>query len=321
MSNRLKRTLFIVAIFFILSVFFIYEGLPGNSKEFEPVPEKLFQEQLKPSAYLLILIMCSPNDTQSRQVIRDTWFKLNKKPAAIASRFVIGTSQISPKLLHLLHTENEGFKDMIFLEELKESYHNLTRKTLQTFVKAYETWDFKFVMKVDSDSFVRPIALLNALKTNAHPRLYWGFLDGRARPMVKGKWTEPGWMLCDRYLPYQLGGGYVIAYDLVEYIAKNSRLLKLYKNEDVSVGAWLAGLNVHYVHDPRFDTEWTSRGCNDEYLVTHKHDAPTMKHFYRTMERTGKLCTHQIQERPSYIYDFSVPPSQCCVRTNRSKIP
>lgn len=42
----------------------------------------------------------------------------------------------------------------------------------------------------------------------------------------------------------QLGGGYVLAHDLVEYLGRNSKLFKIYKNEDVAVGAWLAGIDV-----------------------------------------------------------------------------
>lgn len=83
----------------------------------------------------------------------------------------------------------------------------------------------------------------------------------------KGKWKESEWILCDRYLPYQvlsftkwrskrvsvnhkllqLGGGYVLAHDLVEYLGRNSKLFKIYKNEDVAVGAWLAGIDVKWV--------------------------------------------------------------------------
>lgn len=58
--------------------------------------------------------------------------------------------------------------------------------------------------QVDSDSFVRIGALLKALRDIQHDRLYWGFLDGRAKPIRKGKWKENDWVLCDRYLPYQV---------------------------------------------------------------------------------------------------------------------
>lgn len=68
----------------------------------------------------------------------------------------------------------------------------------------------------------------------------------------------------------QLGGGYVMSHSLASFIHRNRDQLKLYRNEDVSVGAWLAGLRVRYAHDPRFDTEFRSRGCNNEYLVSDK---------------------------------------------------
>lgn len=49
---------------------------------------------------------------------------------------------------------------------------------------------------------------------------------------------------CNNSFTFQLGGGYVLARDLVEYLGMNSKLFKIYKNEDVAVGAWLAGLDV-----------------------------------------------------------------------------
>ncbi|VBB32024.1 unnamed protein product, partial [Acanthocheilonema viteae] len=92
-------------------------------------------------------------------------------------------------------------------------------------------------------------------------------------------------------------------------------------NEDVSIGAWLAGLSVHYVHDPRFDTEFRSRGCNNQYIITHKQTLYSLKKLYASVVNTGKLCEKEYRIRPSYVYDWSVPPSMCCVRQNGSTIP
>ncbi len=95
-----------------------------------------------------------------------------------------------------------------------------------------------------SDSFVRVGILLKSLKDIEHPYLYWGFIDGRAPVHQSGKWMEKEWKLCDRYLPYAVGGGYVLSYQLVRFIGNNVQILKTYTSEDVSVGAWLAGLNT-----------------------------------------------------------------------------
>lgn len=66
-------------------------------------------------------------------------------------------------------------------------------------------------------------------------------------------------MLCDTYLPYALGGGYVLGRPLVAHVVAAAPLLAAYTSEDVSVGAWLAPLNVTRRHDVRFDTEWKVR--------------------------------------------------------------
>lgn len=113
-----------------------------------------------------------------------------------------------------------------------------------------------------------------------------------------------------------------MSHALTSFIAENVNLLRYYRSEDVSVGFWLAGLNVKYVHDPRFDTEFISRGCNNRYLVTHKHSRDQMLKYAESIRQTGRLCGDvEFQARPSYVYDFSVPPSQCCSRVNGSNIP
>lgn len=131
----------------------------------------------------------------------------------------------------------------IFLDDLEESYGQLTSKTLAVLQRFVKMARFNFVLKVDSgtcrreerlkmqstflaDSFVRIGVLLKALKDMEHPRLYWGFFDGRAPVHRRGKWMEPEWKLCDRYLPYALGGGYILAYDLAKFIVDNARYLK-----------------------------------------------------------------------------------------------
>jgi galactosylxylosylprotein 3-beta-galactosyltransferase len=113
----------------------------------------------------------------------------------------------------------------------------------------------------------------------------------------------------------------VLSRDLVEYVSRNALLLKMYRNEDASMGAWLAGLDVHYVHDPRFDTEFRSRGCSNQYLITHKQSPADLESLYRTLIDTGNLCRSEYRSRASYVYDWAQPPSLCCARGNDSRIP
>uniref|UniRef100_A0A0N5ALE0 Ubiquitin-conjugating enzyme E2 J2 n=1 Tax=Syphacia muris TaxID=451379 RepID=A0A0N5ALE0_9BILA len=288
-----------------------------------------------PMTYLLVAIMSHANNSVERTIIRDTWLKLSSKGNHLFSImelqtesvltvrhvFAVGTKNLPPNTMEHIEEEQGLYGDLLLLDTLVDTYANLSRKTLWTIDALCKKYDFKFLLKVDSDSFVRLGSFLQELRSIEHPYLYWGFLDGRARPRRKGKWAEKEWVICDRYLPYQLGGGYVLAYSLADFISRNKDLLKLYRNEDVSVGAWLAGLNVKYVHDPRFDTEFRSRGCSNEYLITHKQSVEVMEQLYRNIVKHGRLCETEFRTRPSYVYDWSVPPSLCCVRKNGSSIP
>ena len=60
-------------------------------------------------------------------------------------------------------------------------------------------------------------------------------------------------MRLSRYVPYALGGGYVLGRELVSFIAENARMLELYNSEDAAMGAWLGGFKVTRKHDTRWD--------------------------------------------------------------------
>ena len=171
---------------------------------------------------------------------------------------------------------------------------------------------------MDDDSFVVVDRLYDELKHTNYPSgLYWGFFDGRA-PVIRGekeKYRETEYVLCDRYIPYALGGGYVLSANIVGFLAANAPLLKSYRAEDASVGTWLAPLKVHRVHDTRFDTEWRSRGCANTDLVSHKQSVEEMRSKQYSLVSRGTLCERETVARGAYEYNWKVPPSKCCPRS------
>ena len=117
------------------------------------------------------------------------------------------------------------------------------------------------------------------------------------------------------YLPYALGGGYVLSRQLVNYIVINAPLLQSYQSEDVSLGVWLAPLNINRHHDIRFDTEYQSRGCIDSFLIQHKQSPLDMRAKYRSLQSLERLCSSgEIEHHLAYDYNWKVPPTRCCVR-------
>jgi len=260
---------------------------------------------------LVILIISSPQNSPNRKIIRETWGSDAAKRVPVKVLFVIGEEGIPSDLKFQLFKEQSAHSDLLFLP-LEDTYENLTKKLLFTLKIASEEYKFDYVMKCDDDTYVNIPLFMNALEKFNDEYLLWGYFSGKARVKSGGKWRQDGWFLCDRYLPYPLGGGYVIGRAVVEFIVKNHLLLSQYKSEDVSLGVWTAPLNITRFHDIRFATEYTSRGCMNDYLVLHKKSFSEMKQMYYNQKHKGVICDKEFLYFLPYTYNWSTFPSSCC---------
>lgn len=245
----------------------------------------------------------------------------------IVHYFVIGTEQLDFMSRDTLAKERTKHNDLLLLDNLTDSYGNLTLKLIQGLASISNMQSFKYLLKTDDDTYVKLDHLIEDLHeydgfvnhkhftpNGPRPDLYWGYFNGRATIKMHGQWKETNFSLCDRYLPYALGGGYVISNNLVNYIARDQHTLSRYTSEDVSMGIWLSALrNVHKRHDVRFDTAYLPRKCQHYHLVLHKRTTANMKDIYR-----GILCTHKlandtsVQRPPEYYYDWTQSQTRCC---------
>ena len=203
-----------------------------------------------PSVSLLILVLSSPSNVDVRNTIRQTWLSVSKKNHNYQAFFVVGDRGLNNKQVYDLAGEKSRHSDLLVLS-MHDTYSDLTKKLVKSLEFAHKNFRFDYVLKCDDDTFVDVERVVEELKVAKDPFLYWGFFDGRAPVQIKGKWADNSYKLCDKYIPYALGGGYVLGRELVKFISENSRLLELYNSEDVTVGAWLAGLKVNRKHDVR----------------------------------------------------------------------
>ncbi|XP_053308052.1 beta-1,3-galactosyltransferase 6 [Spea bombifrons] len=287
---------------------------PPQSRHSQQQPHPVGPLEKSVSAFLAVLIVSGHKNAERRSIIRSTWLSAAPRAGELWCRFVLGTAGLSEEEAASLEMEQQRHGDLLLLPELRDSYENLTAKLLHMYVWLDRHVHYKFVLKADDDTFARLDLLLDELRPKEPRRLYWGFFSGRGRVKSAGKWKESAWVLCDYYLPYALGGGYVLSWDLVRYLSLSKDFLAHWQSEDVSLGVWLAPLEVNRVHDPRFDTEYKSRGCSNKYLVTHKQSIEDMLEKHQTLAKEGKLCKEEVKLRLSYVYDWGVPPSQCCQR-------
>ncbi|XP_049944387.1 beta-1,3-galactosyltransferase 6-like [Schistocerca serialis cubense] len=278
------------------------------------------------SQFLVVLAVSSPASEERRRVLRDTWFRSCSQDLDAKCYFVVGMGGLDEEDTRRLLEERDLHHDMLLLPDLVDTPANLTLKVLKAFVWADNKALAQYVMKCNDDSFVRLTQIMNEIKEGdtapSAASIYWGFFDGHSPVEAVSKWWDTDWVLCDYYLPYAHGGGFVLGSRLLRYITRNQDDLLLYYKDDVAVGTWLAPLkNVRRVHDPRFDTESVSRGCHNSYLVTHQKSADEMVAMWQRLRwGSNQPCPEgqETRHRLSYNYDWTSPPSRCCRRRDPS---
>jgi galactosylxylosylprotein 3-beta-galactosyltransferase len=265
---------------------------------------------------LVVMVLSSLKGRDRRDTIRQTWAKDHETISpSVLVRFAIGMEGVAAEDAVTIEMEASTYHDLLLLPNLQESYSNLTRKMLVGMTALDALFEFSYLLKCDDDTFIVLETIAKELGQRTDKRsLYWGFFDGRAHVKRAGKWVEKDWFLCDRYLPYALGGGYVVSHDLVRRVITNSDGLTMYNSEDVSMGVWLSAYNAERKHDMRFNTEFVSRGCRNSYIVSHKQSVNDMLSKHHLLQSRGTQCEKEFQTRLSYVYNWSSEPTKCCER-------
>ncbi|XP_051206407.1 probable beta-1,3-galactosyltransferase 8 [Lolium perenne] len=233
-----------------------------------------------PKAFVVVGINTAFSSKKRRDSLRDTWVprgeKLRRleKEKGIVVRFVIGHSATPGGALdRAIDVEEAETRDFMRLDHV-EGYHELSSKTRIYFAAAVATWDAAFYVKVDDDVHVNLGMLTNRLaRYRTTPRVYVGCMKSGPVLSQKGvKYHEPeSWKFGDegnKYFRHATGQIYAISRDLASYISINQPILHRFANEDVSLGAWLIGLEVEHVDDRSLccatppDCEWKKQAGN-----------------------------------------------------------
>ena len=232
-------------------------------------------EQYKQPNLLYILILTAPSHFSNRQSIRSTWLDTAGDYGLIKYSFFIGNIGVPVPIMSEVIKEKDYYGDITILHGVEEVYERLSRKVLQAFSWVAKHIDAVYFLETDDDCYVVMKTLYEIVSSGSLPitKLMFGPIQISAPIQTMGKWAEFGWYLCDAYLPYALGVGYIITQDVVKYIRRNRHMLTHYNNDDLSVGAWVAPLNLTYIIDnervtllpnPCTPSTWVIHGCDYE---------------------------------------------------------
>ncbi len=246
----------------------------------EPNPEP-------PKKHLLcILIHNRATSRVNRDTIREAWLNDYKSDPRVMARFVIGTRNLTQDVVVKLVEEQSEYGDILLLDQLVDSYYNLTRKLLYSVQWMDKHGSCEYLLKCDDDVMVHLGPILDELASrNSTKGLYWGFIENKAQVQSRGKYAESNWDLCPRfYLPYAYGGGYILSGELVHIIASHKGTVRLYANSDVSMGVWLAPYDIEHKHDVRFESYPPG---------TYSHNDQALIHVVKKLEDIWELATFQ----------------------------
>ncbi|XP_049361373.1 beta-1,3-galactosyltransferase 7-like [Solanum verrucosum] len=230
--------------------------------------------------FMVIGINTAFSSRKRRDSIRETWMpqgaKLHRleQEKGIVVRFMIGHSAISNSILdRAIDSEDAQHNDILRLDHI-EGYHELTAKTKAFFSLAVAKWDAEFYVKIDDDVHVNLGTLAATLaRHRLKPRVYIGCMkSGPVLYQKSVKYHEPEfWKFGEtgnKYFRHATGQIYAISKELATYVANNRPILHKYANEDVSLGAWLIGLEVEHIDDRNLccgtppECEWKAQAGN-----------------------------------------------------------
>ncbi|KAL5988074.1 hypothetical protein ACLOJK_035837 [Asimina triloba] len=153
----------------------------------------------------------------------DALRKLEEKGVVI--RFVIGRSaNRGDSLDRNIDDENRVTKDFLILEGHEEAHEELPKKAKFFFATAVERWDAEFYLKVDDNINLE--------------------LDGLISILESHRGQQGAYMGC-------MKSGDVISEDAS---------LQTYAHDDISVGAWMMGIEATYNDDNRFCCSSSTQG-------------------------------------------------------------
>jgi len=241
---------------------------------------------------LILAVTSSIGNHLQRLAVRKTLKRWSSLLPGVRLVFFVGSAidEIGSTIKHEMST----YGDIVALS-VDESYDALTLRTLKIFEWVSQHYrDADFLMKMDDDTFVQLDKLVDILRTFRSQLLYMGhfFHQQEVYHDVSEKNFEP-FFDARIYPPYASGSGYILSMRLVQFLVDSWHTtgpnLKLFRNEDASVGMWLLGLNITRVHRDDFWPEPPSQ-CQNTAILLHRVNADQMLKLYENYAKIGMIC-------------------------------
>eukprot|EP01083_Nonionella_stella_P167403 562532_1 len=241
----------------------------------------------KPSIKISIVSRCSDTDGVLAQIQRASWLRyLNDSECIFAYNYAIGNCEF--------HNNTHDHHDVIKIN-VEEGWDNLQHKTLSLIDYEHTHFEFDFLLKTDTDSYVNIPKLCHFLTDNMEKHkwisnkhgLYMGYIwSQRAREIildVTNKYGNAEWSKrvgIDHYTHFMAGFGYILSRKTTQIISTFYHHFKgdihFNRLEDTYLGHLLTVFNVSFINithliDPFVESKPINYVDFTKYLIEHPY--------------------------------------------------
>lgn len=230
----------------------------------------------------IIMLTTRPGAFYNRAAIRNAWGRMdseinrfvmeNHRSFKYRTVFIVGRDN-DEKIERLLEKEHRTYKDILRLN-YKDSYDNLTNKTIQSLTWFANNCPPKYILKTDDDCFVNLVSLVPWLE-KLDPNVKYAGKKNEFMPVIRDP-THRNYVPTDQYAeefykPYCSGGGYMIKGEVLKNLTDKAKTMRQIINEDAYVGLVMHALGVEPTDENRFlPYVFSKKGINKRTMCNWK---------------------------------------------------
>uniref|UniRef100_A0A4W3IFD0 UDP-GalNAc:beta-1,3-N-acetylgalactosaminyltransferase 2 n=1 Tax=Callorhinchus milii TaxID=7868 RepID=A0A4W3IFD0_CALMI len=185
-----------------------------------------------------------------------------------------------------LREESQIYEDIIFVDVV-DTYRNVPYKLLHFYKWSVNYVSFRLLLKTDDDCYIDMDAILHRVGDRlVRTNVWWGNFRQNWAVDHSGKWMELQYP-SPVYPDFACGSGYAVSQDLVQWLAENIKMLKMYQGEDVSMGIWMAAVGPQRYQDIHWLCE---QSCSLGMLSSPQHSPVELLKLWQRNEECNNPC-------------------------------
>lgn len=255
-------------------------------RSFKPSGDKDGKKML-----VFIGVNSDPGDKHHRTYLRNTWVPSGEKlkrleeERGVMIRFIVGKSDwLDEKVMTELRQEMEEHGDIMPVDI--RGFEDAPKKVLGYLRGVSLSVNADFFFKVEKDVVLNLDKLVEFLEPKRDKgNLYMGCMkSGEVVTSSRKRWHEPDhWRFGDpigndkklSYHRHAHGQVYGLSGLVARYLAQNADVMHGFAHDDVTLGAWLLGLEVEYVDEAKLC-------CDDKKCLSQRTDDVCIAFFEAT---------------------------------------